>query len=265
MNYKTAIYTRDYLMLLELMERIESAFPVLETMIFGPESMEEDISGSLITDLSRVSEADILILLSEPPEDCDHIKNFEGSIIDLVGYKFSDGAEVFRADEPIRAILKNIAVPTEDVSAVIQLPACVFGKDGVEDLMRQTRDIFSFESGDNLVFNDRIAFNIHFAPHNLSGLAVGKTVDDFAEAGGDVMLRIYPLSTVFTVDLFAKDVFDLKSADGYKVPSGFFTAADVSEQSEIFIVRKRNGFTFIGDYIRLSVEAVMKKLAEVAA
>lgn len=255
-------------MLLELMERMESVFPAMETMIFGSESLGDELSGSaegmLITDLSRLSEADILILLSEPSDEDDNIKNFDGTIIDFAGYEFPPEAEVLKAYEPVKAILKNIAVPPEDVSAVVQLPACVFGKDGVEDLMRQTRDIFSFENGDNLVFTDRIAFNIHFGPLGLAGFAAGKTLDDFAEAGGDVSVRLYPLSTVFTVDLYAADVFDLKSEEGYAVPSGFFMASDVSESSEIFVIRRRNGFTFVGDYIHSSVEAVMKKLMEVA-
>ncbi|MBQ3033365.1 MAG: hypothetical protein IJD28_03195 [Deferribacterales bacterium] len=268
MNYKTAIYTADYLMLMELMEGMEREFPTVEVMIFAPAHFEEEFSGFgegiFISDLSRISEADILILLSEPIDKDGYIKNFDGSIIDITGYKFSDNGEVFRADEPIRKILKNIAVPPENTSVVIQLPACIFGKDGAEDLMRQTKDIFSFENNDNLVFNNRIAFNLHFNPMNLAGLAVGKTVDDFAEAGGDVSIRLYPLSTVFTADVYADDVFGLKSDEGYVVPSGFFMASEVSEHDKIFVIQRRNGFTFTGDYIRVCISSVLEKLKEVA-
>ena len=268
MNYKTAVYTDDYLMLLELTECIDKHFPTMETMIFGPESFEEEFSGSaeslLITDLSRISEADILILLSEPLDPDGYLKKFDGSIIDITGYKFSENSEVYKVDEPIRAILKNIAVPPENTSVVLQLPACIFGKDGAEDLMRQTKDIFSFESSDNLIFRDRIAFNLHFNPMNLVGLPVGKTVDDFAEAGGDVSIRLYPLSTVFTLDVTADNMFGLKSDDQYVVPTGFFMASEISEHDKIFVIERRNGFTFSGDYIRVCIMSVMEKLKEVA-
>ncbi len=267
MKYKVAVYSADYLLLLEFMEQVERQLIQSDISVFCPESLEDEFSGSfndfVNTDLSKLKDYDILILLSEPQEKSSYIDNFDGTIIDGFGYKFSTDAEVHRVDEPIRAILKNIAVPVENTSVVLQLPACIFGKSGVEDLMMQTKDIFSFSNSESLVFNDRIAFNIHFNPMNLVGLPVGKTVDDFADALGDISIRIIPLSTVFTLDINATDIFDLKSDDGYIVPSGFFTASDLSEHREIFTMRRRNGFTFTGDYIGIFVESLVNTYKEV--
>ena len=107
-----------------------------------------------------------------------------------------------------------------------------------------------------------IAFNKHFNPL-IAGLPVGKTVDDFAASGGDVSIRISPLSTVFEIDVFAKDAFGLKDDEGYFPTESFFTAADISERSDIAVIPRRNAFTFVGDYVRVLIEDVMKKLREV--
>lgn len=267
MKYKVAIYSVDYLLLLEFMENIERDFQNIEVSIFCPENMEDeflsDLDSFVETDLSKISDKDVLILLSKPEETSEIIDNFDGSIIDISDYKFSSTAEVFRVDEPIRAILKNIAVPIENTSVVLQLPACVFGKDGVEDLMIQTKDIFSFTNSESKFFSNRLAFNIHFNPMNLVGLPIGKTVDDFADAGGDISIRLLPLSTVFTIDISATDTFDLKTDDGYLEAKGFFTTSDISESSDIFVIKRRNGFTFSGDYIRILVKSLVNTLREV--
>lgn len=267
MNYKIAIYTTDYLLLLELSSVIETEFPDAQVTVFGDDALEESVDGSddgyVLKDFARIHESDVLIILSDPKPIHSEAVKFEGTIIDATGGVFPPQSEVFQADEPIRGVLKNIAVPVSDVSAVVQLPVCVFGKDGVEDLMRQTKEIFSFEETDNLFFENRIAFNVHFNPENLSGFTVGKSIDAFAEAGGDINVRIGPLSTVFILDVYAKDSFVLKNDDGYKIIDGFFTLSDVSEVYDIFVIIRRNGYTFIGDYIRILVRNVVKKLNEV--
>lgn len=264
--YKAAIYVDDYFLLLELISRIDKDIPSLEYTIYGDERFEKSLSdtaeGYVVTDLSGISDAEILIMLSKPDKDIDVIKNFDGTVIDLSGYNFGSDTEVLKVDEPVRKILKNIAVPVSDTSVVVTLPVCVYGKNGVEDLMTQTKDIFTFENSESLVFSNRIAFNKHFNPVT-AGLLVGKTVDDFAESGGYISVRLAPLSTVFVVDVFAKDVFGLKDDDGYFATEGFFTASDIAERNDIAVLAGRNSLTFTGDYIRVIIEEVMKKLKEV--
>ncbi len=264
---KTAIFVDDYLLLLDFLSRVESEFPLLEYTIYGDkefaDSLEDTAEGYVETDLSSISEAEILILLAKPLKDENNIiKNFDGTVIDITGYEFGNDVEVFKIDEPVRKVLKNIAVPVADVTVTVSLPVCVYGKHGVEDLMQQTRSIFSFDEGESLVFHNRIAFNKHFNPL-IAGLPVGKTVDDFAASGGDVSVRISPLSTVFEIDVFAKDAFGLKDDEGYFPTESFFTAADISERSDIAVIPRRNAFTFVGDYVRVLIEDVMKKLREV--
>ncbi len=264
---KTAIFVNDYLLLLDFLSKLENEFPLMEYTIFGDEafaeSLENTAEGYVETDLSLIKDAELLIMLAKPLKDDEKvIKNFDGTIIDITGYEFSKDAEVFMIAEPVRKILQNIAVPVSDVSVTLSLPVCIFGKHGVEDLMQQTRSIFTFDNVDNLVFHDRIAFNKHFNPVT-AGLVVGKTVDDFVEAGGDISVRISPLSTVFEIDIFAKDVFALKSDDGYFPIESFFTAADISERNDVAVIPRRNSYTFVGDYVRVLIEDVMKKLREV--
>lgn len=264
--YKVAIYVDDYLLLLELISRIDSDIPTLEYTIYGDKRFEEELSdtaeGYVVTDLTGIKDAEILIMLAKPSKDEDIIKNFDGTVIDLSGYEYSPDTEVMKVYEPVRKILRNIAVPVSDTSVIVTLPVCVYGKNGVEDLMKQTRDIFTFENNDSSVFSHRIAFNKHFNPVT-AGLLVGKTVDDFAESGGDISVRLAPLSTVFVVDVFARDMFGLKDDDGYFATEGFFTASDIAERNDIAVLARRNGLTFTGDYVRVLIEEVMKKLKEV--
>lgn len=264
---KTAIFVDDYLLLLDLLSKIEEEFPLLEYTIFGDESfaqsLENTAEGYIETDLSLIKDAELLIMLAKPLKDDENIiRNFDGSIIDITDYEFSIDAEVFKVIEPVRKILRNIAVPITDTTVTVSLPVCIYGKHGVEDLMQQTRSIFTFDENENMVFHNRIAFNKHFNPVT-AGLMVGKTVDDYASAGGDVSVRISPLSTVFEIDIFAKDVFSLKDDEGYFPIESFFTASDISERSDIAVIPRRNSYTFVGDYVRVLIEDVMKKLREV--
>ena len=71
MNYKIALFVADYLLLLELTSRLEAEFPSSEVMVFGDKNLEKDLNmpddiDYIITDISRVNEADILVTLSSP-------------------------------------------------------------------------------------------------------------------------------------------------------------------------------------------------------
>lgn len=269
--YKAAIYINDYLLLLELISRLDLELPSLEYTIYGSAAFEKTLEntaeGYVVTDLSGIEDAEILILLADPSlelekKDLDIIENFDGTIINATSFKFNKDVEVFEVVEPIRKILRNIAVPVGNTSVILNLPVCIYGKDGVEDLMTQTKDIFTFENNDSSIFQHRIAFNKHFNPV-ISGTAVEKSIIDFSEAGGDVSVRISPLSTVFVVDVFAKDSFGLKNPEGYNYTNDFFTANDVAERNDILVIQRRNGLTFTGDYIRILIDGVLSNIREV--
>lgn len=263
---KTAIFINDYLLLLDFLAKIEEEFPLLEYTIFGDKefasSLEDNAEGCVETDLSLLKDAELLIMLAKPMNNEKVIKSFDGTIIDITGYDFFPDTEVFKVYEPVRKILRNIAVPVADVSVVLSLPVCIYGRQGVEDLMQQTRSIFTFDETESLVFHNRIAFNKHFNSVT-AGLFVGKTVDDFAASGGDISIRISPLSTVFEMDVFAKDMVGLKDDEGYFPTESFFTASDVSERSDITVIPRRNGLTFVGDYVRVLIEDIIKQMKEV--
>lgn len=263
---KTAIFVNDYLLLLDFLAKIEEEFHLLDYTIFGDKefatSLDESAEGYIETDLSLIKEAELLIMLAQPLQDESDIKNFDGTVINAVDYNFNASSEVFKVDEPIRKILKNIAVPIKDASIVLSLPVCIYGKSGVEDLMQQTRSVFTFNDTYNLIFNDRIAFNKHFNPI-ISSLPVGRTVDDFFVSGGSISVRISPLSTVFEMDIFAKGIVSLKNDNGYSFLEGFFTASDVSESSEIVVMLLKNGLTFVGDYMRVFIKDIIEKMKEV--
>lgn len=264
--YKAAIFADDYLTLLEFTSRLEEELPVLEYSVFGEKSFEDSLKNSaegyVITDFSKIREAEFLITLAQPANEVSEINGFDGTVIDACGLDFAAGTEVFHIPEPVRKTLRNIAVPIADVSVAVNLPVCVYGKAGVEELMRQTKDIFSFENSGSSVFERRIAFNQHFNPVSF-GRLIENTAEDFIGSGGDISIRISPLSTVFVIDVFAKNHIGLKNGYGFFMTEGFFTASDVSERSDIAVIAGRNRLTFIGDYIRVFTEDMVNKLKEV--
>ncbi len=117
---KTAIFINDYLLLLDFISKIEEEFPLLEYTVFGDKefasSLEDSAEGYVETDLSLLKDAELLIMLAKPMQDEKVIKNFDGTIIDITGYDFAQDAEIFKVYEPVRKILRNIAVPVSDVS-----------------------------------------------------------------------------------------------------------------------------------------------------
>ena len=78
--------------------------------------------GYVETDLSLLEDAELLIMLAKPMHDEKVIKNFDGTIIDITGYEFSPDAEVFKVYEPVRKILRNIAVPVSAAPQTYRMP-----------------------------------------------------------------------------------------------------------------------------------------------
>ena len=176
--------------------------------------------------------------------------------------------EYIRCDDLGQDILmKRVSTPNGVISkdSAIQVApgqiAVVFQNGQILDATAE-EGIFTFDEAESLVFHNRIAFNKHYNPVT-AGLPVGKTVDDFAASGGDISIRISPLSTVFEMDVFAKDMFGLKDDEGYFPTESFFTASDVSERSDITVIPRRNGLTFVGDYVRVLIEDIIKQMKEV--
>ncbi len=266
---KTAIFIDDYLLLLDFIGKVEEEFPTLEYKIFASREFAEtleDIAYSYIeTDLSLLKDFELLVFLAKPSKDHNIFKSFDGTVINGINYEFNKDVEVFKVYEPIRKILRNLAVPVSDISVVLSLPVCIYGKAGVEDLMQQTRSVFTFDSVESLIFQERIAFNKHFNYNigDIRDIIISDTIKDFISSGGDISVRLSSLSTVFEMDVFGKDFFGLKDDNGYFPTESFFTATDVSERNDIVVITRNRGLTFVGDYERVFIEDIISKMKEV--
>jgi len=68
----------------------------------------------------------------------EFLKEFDGSVIDFTG-TFTDVLdEVYLIEDPIAYILNSIETEKKNIEAVATLPAAVYGKSGIDDLLTQT-------------------------------------------------------------------------------------------------------------------------------
>ncbi len=266
MNSKIAVYVNDYMTLLELASKIDAGYPQVELMVFGSQKLSSEFKDKSLeyelTDISKLREADVLIMLAKPEENAEEYARFDGTVVDAIGYTFADDAEVIKAANPILEIFENIDRAPAALTATVWLPVCIFGQAGVEDLMSQTKDIFTFQSSENTVIEDRIAFNVHFEPEYINQASVSDTFIALRKQGLDVSVRLLPLSTVFMVDVFSDDDFELHDIDNYVTPNGYYNAESLPD-GKLMATKRRNGYSFTGDYLRVYVDNILKQLEEV--
>jgi len=264
-QYSAALYANENLLLTEVLERIEEDLPAVGLSVYG-----SSMTGSAVNtssgdyDVNPVGELDeeILIVLSDPQKDIELIKKFDGSVIDFTG-TFSDLLdEVYEVEDPVSYILKNAGDP-QDMEAVASVPAAVFGKSGIDDMLSQTRELFAFSNAETKVFQDRLAFNIFFSDPD-QGFLTGYRQKLKQDTGVDVDVRMIPVSTGFVLDVyFKKEVnSNFKFADADKKP--FETLAEVIGAGGIKkLSETEKRVSFAGDYIHVIVDQITDALKDI--
>ncbi len=165
-QYSAAIYANENLLLTEVLERIENDLPTIGITLYGNSLAGSEISTATaeytVNEAGKISEEEILIVLSDPQADVETIRKFDGTVIDMTGTFEGLMDEVYVVEDPVAYILNMVADDKEGVEAVATLPAAVFGKSGIDDLLSQTRELFAFTNAETKVFENRLAFNMFF-------------------------------------------------------------------------------------------------------
>lgn len=262
-QYSAAIYANDNLLLTEVLEKLESDLPTITLKIYGSTLAGTTVSTAM--DEYEVFpagefEEEILIILSDPQADLEHIKKFDGSIIDFTGSFEGLLDEVYTVEDPIAFILNKL---TGVQTAVATVPVSVFGKSGIDDLLSQTRELFAFTNTETKVFEDRLAFNMFFSDTD-QGILSGYRQKLKQDTGVDVDVRMVPVSTGFVLDVyFKKDVnSNFTFAISPEVPLG--ALADASSAGDIVQLPSsgcRAGFA--GDYIHVIVKQITDALKDI--
>jgi hypothetical protein len=199
-------------------------------------------------------------VLSDPQSAVEKLKEFDGSVIDFTG-TFSDLLdEVYIIEDPVAFVLNSLE-GVED--AVATLPAAVFGKSGIDDMLTQTRELFAFSNAETKVFENRLAFNLFFSDPD-QGFLSGYRQKLKQDTGVDADVRMIAVSTGFVLDVyFKKDVKgDFTFAIESEEPAE--TLADIISQDAIVTTHKNSKrASFAGDYIHVIVRQIIDSLKDI--
>lgn len=264
-QYSAAVYANENLLLTEVLEKIESELPLLGVSVYGNSLAHTTFTTATneydVHPAGMIGDSDILIVLSDPTDDIEAIREFDGDIVDFTGT--FGGDEVYSIEEPIACIINAMMVKPDETEAVATVPAAVFGKNGIDDMINQTRELFSFTTPETKVFDERLAFNMFFSDKS-EGLLAGYRQKVAADTGIDVDIRMAPVSTGFVLDVyFKKDVnkefSNITDIVGF-VPS---LADAVNTGRPIVLSQSRNRVSIAGDYLNVITGQIVEALKDI--
>jgi len=266
-QYSLAIYANELLLLTEVVETIEKDSPFADIKIYGGELAGTELKTAGeeydILKPDQLGDEEVLIVLSGPGDDFDSLKDFDGDIIDLSGSFMGIVEDIFTIEEPIAFILKNLEEEPAEIDAVATVPAAVFGKKGIDDLITQTRELFVFSELKTSVFDQRLIFNMYFSDMD-QGILSGYRQKLMIDTGINVDVRMAPLSTGFILDVYFKkgvnSTFTFTGSKGEFVP----LLSDAVDRGGVTLVSSSsNRATFAGDYIKIIVSQIIKTIKEI--
>lgn len=252
-QFSAAVYANENLILSEVLGKLEDEFPLASISVYGNSLANTTLNTATneydVLPAGMIKDNDILLVLSDPKEDMEILKNFEGDVVDFTGVM--NGEDVYRIEDPIAFFVNGVQVRKDEMEAVALLPVAVFGKSGVDDMINQTRELFAFTNTENKIFEERLPFNLFFSDTN-TGFLSGYRQKLIAETGVDVDIRMGAISTGFVLDLYFKK--DVNKDFGYITESvGFVpTMADVcARKRPVTVFRSKNRISIAGDYINI--------------
>jgi hypothetical protein len=265
-NMTAAFYANDPLLLSELLSRVEDELPLLKINIYSSEDFLPTIAAEKpsysVKNIKDLADEEIVVVMGDPGANADAIRGLDASIIDCTGI-FSDYDDVYSVHEPIEYIYKKLKGNSKNTRGSLYLPAALFGKNAIDDLISQTRNVFSFGRDKSKVFADRIAFNVLLANEDESNILQGykKRLED--STGMLLNFRIMPLSTVFLADFFGDEDFEIeKDKIFYEYTSS--NLEEAMENNGIGIIKHSSSsmVSFTGDYIKVLTEQIFLHLKE---
>jgi len=266
-QYSAAIYANENLLLTEVIERIEEVLPTVEIKLYSKNMAGSTLNTELeeyeLFPVEKLGEEEILLILSESGDDFQKLKDFDGTIIDFTGSFEGVHDEVYPVEEPVSHLIKSLDIAAEEMEAVAMLPAAVFGKSGIDDMLNQTRELFAFTNSENKIFEERLAFNMFFSDSD-QGILSGYRQKLEMDTGVRFDVRMIPLSTGFVLDVYFKKDVNREFAYMADSPGFLATMADVCAlERPVLLSQTERRVSFAGDYIEVINRQIVEALKDI--
>ncbi|HAL86021.1 MAG TPA: hypothetical protein DCM31_03555 [Deferribacteraceae bacterium] len=265
---KAAVYANDSLLLSELLGRIEEELPLLEVNIYSSEDFLPAIAAEKpayeAKNIKNLGDEEIAIVLGDPGIHAEEIRKLDASLIDCTGI-FSGYDDLYEVKEPVEYITDRFKGDKTKVRGSLMMPAALFGKNAIDDLISQTRNLFSFGRDRSKVFEERIAFNVLLGGDDSSNIMSGYKKRLEEVTGMSLNFRIIPVSTVFLADFFMENGTEFTGdEDGIFYEYASFNLEEAMEQGGIGVIKHPSGnmVSFTGDYIKVLTEQIIRYLKE---
>jgi len=247
---KVCVFCKDNFLFKEIEDNLKSE------VILDNVSEESEINNKL--------DWDVLIILSEFKEAKDTLKNFTGLIFDLTGVIKDLGIKSLQLLEPSVYLLhKYFGKHLDSIKGSIYYPVCIYGKAGVDDLINQTKDIFTFNTSECKVLNRRLPFNaILGMGYSRNGIKEYILRFD-SNIAKNFDMRLLPLSTFMIIDIYKPEYIDIYGDHLESEISVIEALNDAGDNtaSKLFVIDEERA-TIVADYLKVIVEQIDEKLDE---
>ncbi|MBZ4644120.1 MAG: hypothetical protein JG767_1729 [Deferribacteraceae bacterium] len=221
---------------------------------------DTDVILNLVSSESNIDiNFDIFVILSDFGDGLvDYLKKFEGLVLDLTGIARNYSNNVEDILEPaVYIIEKYFGHSVENLKGNIYFPVSIYGKAGIDDLINQTKDIFTFGNSQPKILKDKMPFNC------VLGLGAGESgiknyIQRFShEVATNFDLRLLPFSTYMIVDIFKP--FNVEIYGDFLDETFSVSEVLLNDSHKLFLIDDER-VTIVADYLRLLIEQVKEKI-----
>lgn len=217
----------------------------------------EQIAGE--DQIHNIMDYDLFIVLSDFNEKLVNlIKNYNGPVLDLTGVAKSYHNNTEDIVEPSVYLLEKYFCDSLDVlKGNIYFPTCIFGKAGIDDLVNQTKDIFTFANTESKILKGSIPFNA------ILGMEFGHNgLKEYISRFNDTIisnfdLRLLPFSTYMIIDIFKP--YDVEIYTDYLKEEVTLSGELHGRTHKIYLIDDER-VTIIADYLNVISEEILEKI-----
>lgn len=257
MRMEVGIFANESLLLNEVISAVEGQFPDFSVKVYTEKdnmvSLHAEVPSAQIYELSNFGEEDVLLALPGTKSMLEYAKDFDGSILDATGF-YEDEEDIFKIVNPVEYVLSAISEDIGDLKGVCSLPVAIFGKDGVDDLINQTRHVLAFSDYKTKIIDFDICFNVVTEGNSLFDNYLSDIRDTIRE---NFIFRLLPVSTGLILDIWG-NTGNVAEEDLYE-NAGNLTGT-VANEGLVFKKNDNGMVTVYGDYLYIYTKQILDEL-----
>jgi len=254
---EVGIFAGESLLLNEVITAIQGQMPEVSVNVYAEEEkmpvLQSEVPSAQIDKLSHFGDEDVLLVLPGGEGLADYAGGFDGSIIDAAGCYSEDG-EICNVFNPVEYILYSVCDNIDDIRGVCNLPAAVFGKDGVDDLINQTRHLLAFSDYNTKVIDFNLGFNVITEGNPLFDKYLTNIKDEIRK---NFIFRLLPVSTGLILDIYG----NTENVAGEDLYGKTGNLTDIIANEGLVFRKENNGMvTVYGDYLHILTKQILDEL-----